>query len=86
MTGFRQDQSARDVALDGLKFMIFAPVDIWTSGLAGAVDNVRGLDIIQDLTDFTLTLHSDGRGVNWFALPSKKVFHVARDQPFLSPN
>ena len=66
--------------------MVFAPIDVWPTGLAGADDHAVGLDLVEDFADFVDVLHSHGRGVDVFALLQHEVFELVGDPSSFAPD
>lgn len=67
-----QDQRPDHVGADCLELVVFAPVDVRTTGLASTVDNVRWFDLVEDFTHLALVLHADGGGADIFTLRTQQ--------------
>ena len=76
-TAVGQVEGADDVGPHGFLLVVFAPVDIRTSRAAGAVEDVRGLDLVQLGLDGFAVLHADGGHVNVLPLALQNAFKVA---------
>ena len=59
--------------------MVFTPIHVRASGLAGAVDHVVWLDVVKDAADFGYVLDPYWCGVDVFALRDEKGFEVLGD-------
>jgi hypothetical protein len=73
------------VALDRLPFMVFAPIDVWSSSFAGAVDHAVGSYIIQNFTNFLLVLHRYSCAMDISAVSLEKLLEFASDPAMLAP-
>lgn len=59
-----QVQSADGVVPDGVFFVIFTPVNIWSTGRSSSVENVCGFHSLQFCDDSLSILHADCGGVD----------------------
>ena len=64
VTCFNQDECSCDVTFDRVYFAMFTFVNVRSSSHAGADQDVRRLDFVQDTADFALVFHPDGSGLN----------------------
>lgn len=74
-----QHQSSNHVAAHGFDSVVFAPVDVGTSGLTGTIDDVSWLELVKDLVHLGRVLHAVVGGMNGFALRVEKVSEMAAD-------
>ncbi len=72
-TSLGQDQGANDIALHGLDLVVLAPVNVWSAGLASAIDYMGRFDIVENITGRGLILHSDACGMDVLVLSSQKL-------------
>lgn len=79
MAQLGQQQRSDNIAAHRLNPVVFAPVDVWPSGFAGAVDDSSWPEVVEDLTHARLVFHADVGGVYSFALGLEQAFEVAAD-------
>jgi len=77
VTSIGQVQSTDDIASDGLLLIIFTPIDIWTAGATGTIENVCWLDPLEFGNDSFSVLHAYCGCVNLLSLAFKDCFQVA---------
>ena len=77
LTLIRENQRPDHIRPDRLELVVFAPVDIGAAGFAGAVDDVRRPDLIEDSLDLYLVFHADASSVDIFALGEKELLEVS---------
>ena len=86
MACFGEIQSTDHVAFDCFEFVVFAPVDIWPPGLAGAVHDMSRLDLVELVAYFCLMLHADCGSVDILAGFAEEVVEMACDPAACTPD
>jgi hypothetical protein len=74
-----QHQSSYHVATHCLHSVVFAPVDVGTSSLAGTIDYMSRLELVEDLVHLCRVLHAVVGSMDSLALRIEKVSEVATD-------
>lgn len=82
----RDHQRAEPITLHRLHLVVLAPVDIGSPGLAGAVDDMRGLDVIEHLADGGLLVHAGRGAVHPLALLLEELDQEAPNPASGSPD
>ena len=85
-TGLGQDQCAYDITIDRLDLVVFAPVDVWSAGLASTVYHMGRFDFVENFTGRGLILHSDACDMDVVVLSAEQLQEVACDPAMLAPD
>ena len=65
--------------------MVFTPVHVRSTCLAGAIDHMRRVDFVEHSVHPDLVLHSHAGGMDVFVLSTEKVIEVAGNPAVLAP-
>jgi len=86
ITAICEVQGTDDIASDGLFLVIFAPVDIGSSGDTSAVENVSWLVFIELRQDRLTVFHADSGGGDLLSLALEKGLEVTSNPSFSTPD
>jgi hypothetical protein len=85
-TRLGQDQCTYNIALDCLDLVVFAPVDVWSAGLASTVYHMGRFDFVENFTSRRLILHANTGSVDVFVLSTEEFEEMACDPAMLAPD
>ena len=75
----RQVERSKTICLHGLDFVVFAPVNIRPPSLAGTVDDMSWLDLIEDISNFLLLFHSNRGSMYNLALMLEEIDYLTTE-------
>lgn len=81
-----QVQGTDNVGANGILLVVLAPVNVWASSAAGAVEDVGWLDTLELSNDGLAVLHANSGGGDLLALGLEEGLEVASNPSLSTPD